>query len=229
MGSNYTVKYDVDVVFCIDATGSMDHILDMVKTNAVNFYQDFQREMNRKHKKSDGLRLRIIAFRDYVYDKQDAMLETDFFSLPEQAYDLEACVKSIEAFGGGDPEEDGLEALTYAMHSDWRRTSSKRRHVIVVWSDDGTHEIGFADKKYPEYPKGMPKDFNELTLRWGSPGHPGIMDQDAKRLVLFTPDYRYWSDITNNWDKVIHFQSEAGKGLKSVDYEQILDVITNSI
>ena len=79
MGSNYTVKFDVDVVFVIDATGSMNHILDMVKTNALNFYSDFQKEMNRKHKKTEGLRLRIIAFRDYVYDKDDAMIETDFF------------------------------------------------------------------------------------------------------------------------------------------------------
>ena len=43
MGSNYKtlMAYEVDLVFCIDATGSMDPILDTVKSNALNFYQDF--------------------------------------------------------------------------------------------------------------------------------------------------------------------------------------------
>ena len=38
MGSNYSLKYDVDIVMCIDATGSMTGILDTVKRNALNFF-----------------------------------------------------------------------------------------------------------------------------------------------------------------------------------------------
>ena len=54
MGSNYKNKmsYEVDLVFCIDATMSMDPILDKVKSNALNFYQDFQKEMDEKGKRS---------------------------------------------------------------------------------------------------------------------------------------------------------------------------------
>ena len=40
MGSNYSLKYNVDIVMCIDATGSMNGILDTVKSNALNFYGD---------------------------------------------------------------------------------------------------------------------------------------------------------------------------------------------
>ena len=41
MASNYRDKmtYEVDLVFCIDATMSMDLILDKVKENALNFYR----------------------------------------------------------------------------------------------------------------------------------------------------------------------------------------------
>ena len=42
MGSNYRVTYGVDLVFCIDATMSMNHILGIVKDNALNFYRDFK-------------------------------------------------------------------------------------------------------------------------------------------------------------------------------------------
>ena len=38
MGSNYKVTYGVDLVFCIDVTMSMAHILDTVKQNALRFY-----------------------------------------------------------------------------------------------------------------------------------------------------------------------------------------------
>ena len=113
MGSNYKNKmsYEVDLVFCIDATMSMDPILDKVKSNALNFYQDFQKEMDEKGKKVSQLRIRIVAFRDYYYDRENAMMVTNFFNLPEQADEFERCIKSIVPSGGGDDPEDGLEAL----------------------------------------------------------------------------------------------------------------------
>ena len=50
MGSNYSLKYDVDIVMCIDATGSMTGILDTVKRNALNFYEDLHKAMQEKGK-----------------------------------------------------------------------------------------------------------------------------------------------------------------------------------
>lgn len=230
MGSNYNHKltYAVDIVFCIDTTMSMDPILDTVKRNALNFYQDFQRVMNAKKKHVLQLRVRIVAFRDYYYDKEKAMMVTNFFELPAQAEDFETCVKSIEADGGGDDPEDGLEALAYAMKSDWNMNTQKKRHVIVVWSDEGTHDLGFG-KVSAHYPKGMAKDFNELTEWWGSRRCPGIMDESAKRLLLFTPSKNSWNMIRDNWNNVIQYESEAGEGLKDYDYDQILNAISNTI
>ena len=119
MGSNYRARYGVDIVFCIDATESMDPILDSVKKNALNFYSDFHAVMEKKKKKIGRLRVRVIAFRDYLADGEQAMLVTNFFELPEQSQDLEMCIRSIEAKGGGDDPEDGYEALAYAIKSDW--------------------------------------------------------------------------------------------------------------
>jgi len=230
MGSNYRNKmtYEVDLVFCIDATLSMDHILDTVKANALNFYQDFHNAMSAKDKKVSQLRIRVVAFRDYFYDREKAMMVTNFFKLPDMAADFEACVKSIIPDGGGDDPEDGLEALAYAMKSDWSTGSAKKRHVIVVWSDEGTHDLGYG-KMVANYPKGMPKDFNELTEWWGSKRNPGLMDENAKRLLIFGPDKEGWSQIRDNWNNVIHVETEAGTGLQECEYSEILDVICNSI
>ena len=77
------MTYNVDIVFCIDATGSMTDLIDLVKNNAVRFYYDLKEVMDKKSKVIDSLRVKVIAYRDYIEDKEDAMLTTDFFCLPQ--------------------------------------------------------------------------------------------------------------------------------------------------
>ena len=226
--NSYRMDYGVDLVFCIDATMSMYPLLGTVKNNALNFYQDFKKVMEAKNKRVGSLRIRLVAFRDYHYDREKAMMVTDFFNLPEQAEEFRACINSIEADGGGDDPEDGLEALAYAMRSDWCTSTPKRRHVIVVWTDDATHNLGFGSDA-PNYPSRMPKDFNELTAWWGSRSNPGVMDESAKRLIIFAPNKPSWNTISDNWNNVVQYESEAGKGLMDCDYEQILSAISNTI
>ncbi len=229
MGSNYKTAYSVDMVFCIDATGSMGNCIDMVKKNALNFYQDLSNAMATKSKNIDQLRVRVIAFRDYLADGEKAMMTAGFFSLPEQSEDFKKCVQSIVADGGGDEPEDGLEALAYAIRSPWTTEGKKRRQVIVVWTDASTHEIGFGSKA-ANYPKNMAKSMAELSEWWGdSQNSSEYIDRNAKRLLLFAPDRPGWSTISENWDNVIHYPSEAGKGLEEMDYRTILDTISNSI
>lgn len=225
---NYQITYNVDMVFCIDATGSMGGVIDMVKQNAVSFYGDVAEAMQRKGKAIDKLRLRMVVFRDYLADGENAMLETEFFDLPQEAGDFKECIDSITAFGGGDDPEDGLEALGYAMKSDWNNEGMKKRHVIVVWTDASTHPIGYG-KSALNYPNGMAKDFSELSSWWGNKEMPGYMNQSAKRLLMFAPDANDWNTISENWDNTIHFPSEAGNGLSEIDYKQIIDAISNTI
>ena len=72
------------------------------------------------------------------------MLTTRFFNLPEEADLLKNLIGQITAMGGGDDPEDGLEALAFAMRSDWDKEGMKKRHVIVVWSDAATHPLGYG-------------------------------------------------------------------------------------
>ena len=98
---------------------------------------------------------------------EEPMLMTKFFqAASDEAAQFESCINSIYAAGGGDEPEDGLEALAYAIRSDWTKEGTKKRNIIVVWTDASTHPIGYA-RNEPKYPKGMPADFNELTRWWG--------------------------------------------------------------
>lgn len=239
MGSNYGQDYHVDIVFCIDCTETMDNILNIIKARALSFYADVQRAMQYKDKRVSRLRVRVVAFRDYLaYDQERRkgsrgnypMLVTDFFTLPEEAGKLEISVRSLYPIGGGDEPEDGLEALAYAIRSDWDQDySTKHRNIIVLWTDADAHELGFGWNT-SQYPRGMARNFSELTMWWGNRGKPGYMrDQAAKRLILFAPDSGYWNTISQLWDNVIHHRSKAGNHLNEVDYETIISCIANSI
>lgn len=228
MGDNYLFKYNVDMVFCIDATASMRPVLNTVKNNALNFYHDVTEAMEKKGKHINEMRIRVIAFRDYLADADAAMMTTDFFRLPEQSADFEKCVKSIQPKGGGDTPEDGVEALAYAIKSKWTTGGDKKRNIIVVWTDASTHELGYG-KKSSCYPSGMAGSFGELTSWWGDEQCPGQISDSSKRLILFTPYEKEWSVVTENWNNVIHYPSVAGNGLGELDYKEIIDAIGNSI
>ncbi len=230
MAGNYVLKYNVDIVFCIDATMSMYKILNKVKASAVNFYSDLRNAMEAKGKHVDALRARVVAFRDYVYDKDDAMMVTNFFDLPAQSTAFASCIESISPKGGGDDPEDSLEALAYAIRSDWTpsSTTAKQRQVVVMWTDAAPHPLGFG-KSAANYPSGMPGTLSELSAWWGSKEIPGYMDNKSKRLLLYAPDDPTWNAITNGWNNTIYFPSEAGEGLEEFEYQQIIDTIANSI
>lgn len=227
MPGNYNTQYAVDMVLVIDATGSMKPLIDKVKDNALRLYDDVATRMNEKGKHIDQLRVKIVIFRDYLADGKEAMLETRFYDLPKESTQFETVLRGVVAKGGGDDPEDGLEAVACAMKSDWTKAGSKQRHVIVVWTDTGTHELGYG-RSAANYPKGMPGSFDALTEMWGDEYETGVMDQNAKRMVIFAPDEPGWTTISDTWDLVVHVTAPAGEGLDSLGYSQMIDAVVQS-
>jgi len=236
MVGNYKMTYKVDLVLCIDATGSMTDIMKQVKNNAFRLHADILKRMNEKNKKIDQLRVRLIAFRDYIADGDKAMFASEFFTIPEETEKYKRALSLIEPDGGGDIPEDGLEALAYAMRSKWETDSIKKRHVISVWTDAPAHPIGFC-KNAPNYPARLPESFEELSKWWGDRQNKGYMDNRAKRLVIFAPTHEesdarvpsYWQRIAENWDNAMLSPVEPGKGLTDYGYDDIIDKICSTI
>lgn len=222
------LKYNVDIVMCIDCTGSMGRLLDTVKTNALKFYPDLKAACEEKDKNVDELRIKVIAFRDYNADGADGMHETEFFNIPEKEEDFKKYIMALRPDGGGDEPENGLEAVALAMNSDWTIGGDRRRHIVIVWSDASAHPLEAPITKNSYYPAGMPENFDELT-DWWEDEQGGKMNKSAKRLLIFAPDAYPWSDMGLNFQNAIHFPAKAGEGLSDVDYQTILASIVNSI
>lgn len=220
------VSYAVDIVFCIDVTGSMDPILDAVKANALGFYDDVQTNLTAKGKNVAELRVRVVAFRDLVADGAAAIEESPFYGLPDDRARFSEFVGGLVAEGGGDAPESGLEAVALAIASPWTRNGDRRRQVIVVWSDQPAHALDPATVP-ADLRSRIPADFSALTDAWED--EQGVMGSSTKRLILFAPDGPGWSDISAEWENVVHNPSTAGGGLSDVDYGTIIDSIGNSV
>jgi hypothetical protein len=220
------LSYAVDIVFCVDVTGSMTPILDQVKANALRFYSDVQSNLTAKGKTIDELRVRVVAFRDIVADGEAALQESPFFELPADETGFSSFVNGLFAEGGGDAPESGLEAVALAMTSPWTTRGDRRRQVIVVWTDQPAHPLD-ASALSPTFTDRVPADFSTLTDLWEDPQGP--LGSSSKRLILFAPDGPGWSDISGVWENVVHNPSQAGGGLSDVDYGTIIDSIGNSV
>lgn len=220
------LQYAVDLALCIDATGSMSPVIDLVKSHVLRFFDDLNEAMQRKQKRISQLRARIIVFRDLHVDGTQALLASPFFVLPDERAAFAAFIAPVRASGGGDEPESGLEALAVAIRSDWVRTGDKRRHVVVVWTDASAHRLedAVAAGTYG-YPTGLPASFAELTACWEGEG----MDPGAKRLLIYAPDAYPWNDIQAGWENVAHVVSRAGEGLGEHDYADVIEVIANSV
>ena len=105
---------NVDVVMCMDVTGSMSGLINTVKKNALNFYDIFEKACVESNIILSSLNTQVIAFRDKNEDK-DWLLKSDVYAMPDDRELFSGFVNGLRATGGGDTPESGLEALDTAV------------------------------------------------------------------------------------------------------------------
>ncbi len=223
IGNQGGLIYNVDIVMCIDKTGSMAPILGTVKTNALDIYKKFETAMNNEGKRVEELRIKVIAFGDYDCDTRPMMISR-FFTLPEENDEFEAFLNGVNAEGGGDAPENALEALAHAIKSDWTEDGNVRRHVIMLFTDTSALELGVRtnfendDERMP-----MPADLAELGDWWDE------MESRARRFVLFAPNGYPWDDLAVAWEDVTVVPSAAGTGCEDVDIDTAIEALVRSV
>ena len=225
------LRYAVDIVLCIDVTMSMQPVLGNVKTSALSFHDRLKSVMAEKGKSISQLRVKVIAFRDFGDRADDAIEATDFFHLPDESDEYQDFVQRLEARGGGDTPESGLEALALALRAPWERGLDRRRHVIVMFTDAPAHKLGVAATASGRfYPQAIAASEEDLFEEWGyQSSQSAVMENSAKRLLLFAPDDEPWRELAENWNHTIFFPSQAGDGLDEWEMDEIIQTISNSL
>jgi hypothetical protein len=138
----------LDMVFCIDATGSMQETIDAVRNRARELAVQINKELqSRNYAEFGAIRARVIFFRDFgpdqgnaeVYEQgtwdqtlflsnQPPLRESergDFYTLPDESGALHKFLDNETAYGGGDEPESGFLCLNAAIRSRWARPNER--------------------------------------------------------------------------------------------------------
>ncbi|XKK42373.1 VWA domain-containing protein [Nocardiopsis sp. ARC36] len=191
--SNGNLAYAVDIVLCVDVTASMGPVLEKVKKSALGFHSRLSTVMGQKSKAISQLRLRIVAFRDFADNPDDAIESTEFLTFPEQEGDYESFVQGLEPVGGGDIPESGLEALALAIRSPWETGLDRRRHVIVLFTDASAHPLGDPDATSVQgYPADIPAPWTTCSRSGATP---------AAKPPVWTTRPSAWCSSPRTWSR----------------------------
>ena len=230
MDQKCSFRYHVDLVMCIDATRSMGPFLKEVKKISLEFYPKLCAAMVKENMEVERVRVKVIAFRDYGENDYPAMMQSDFFELPEDDEAFSSFLAGIRPLGGGDNPENSLEAISLALKSQWTTEGDKNRHVVVLFTDDAA--LDFSDRAdCPGYPDGMPKNLEELGDWWGgySQALNSTYEPHGGRMVIFAPEEKEpWGDMYA-WERVWVVPSKAGAGLSGVEMNQVIALIAHTI
>ena len=207
------MDYHVDLVFCIDTTGSMEPFIDEVRNHSLSLPDELRATLNSMNKDLSQLRIRVITFRDVRCDNP-AITTSRFFCLPQELAQFQEHVRSMDTAGGQGLGASGLHAIGTALMTDWTTAGFRRRHIVVLWTDTYTHELDSVP-----YPADLVSDYpntsSDLIDTWESSQGSSSLQANARRLILFAPDDPSWNRISESWEQTVHVPSQAGRGLRT--------------
>lgn len=183
--------YNVDLCLCIDGSAGMNGILDAVKAQIRNIHELQADAIRPAGYELAGLRARVIVFRDYACDGDDAMVESDFFDLmdPAQRDAYEHFVDGIEAKGGSGGPQNALEAVALALRSNWTASRANfRRQVIMVFTNAPAWPLKRPSRMIsPIYPRNMPANLEKLLdlFDHGDQEYAPLYSARQSRLFVF--------------------------------------------
>jgi hypothetical protein len=133
-------KPKVEVVFCLDTTGSMGGLIDGAKQKIWAICNQIA-----GGKPTPDLKVGLVAYRD----KGDDYI-TRVFDLSDDLDAIHGHLKKFQAAGGGDTPEHVNQALFDAVHKIKWSTDKKTLRIIFLVGDAPPHMDYTDDVKYPE-------------------------------------------------------------------------------
>lgn len=121
---------DIDIVFVVDATGSMEDNIDQVRANIRDVVKGIE-------KQAKSYRLALVTYKDHPEfggDPEDypARLSLDFTT---DVLEFESALSDIQVAGGGDTPETVLSGVMEGLKLNWR--PGVRKTVLVLGDAPG--------------------------------------------------------------------------------------------
>jgi Icc-related predicted phosphoesterase len=148
------VKGVVDIVFLMDATGSMQNCIDRLKENLNVFIGTLTTKDANNSCPVKDWRAKVVGYRDFEVDGSDWYEDNPF---THDAEELKRQLAKLVATGGGDDPESLLDAIYKLANmgqigkqdtedpAKWRYRSSAARVVIVFTDAPFTEKIAIPE------------------------------------------------------------------------------------
>ena len=219
----------VECVFCIDCSADMAPRMDAVRGVVKTLISESLKGWIRNDVVVGGYRAKIIAFRNYETDGADAMSQSRWFDLfSDDVKEFDACLNSLQASGGADAN-NGLEALFYAMTTDWGGCGDKDRQIIVLLSNTDVVPLG-AHAHLPHYPAHM-VDGDGLLCTWMC-YRPDFLDKEhfklkerRKRMCLYGLAGSAYERMAADYNRCQFIPVSGDSGFSDEDVKDVFRVI----
>jgi hypothetical protein len=138
----------LDLVFCLDCTGSMSSVIRACQDSIVSLAESLTRA------EGQDVRFCLIPYRDHAASEEFC---TRVYPFTRDVKQMQANVNAQSANGGGDTPEAVTAAMYEAACLDWRDDAAK---LVVFMADAGPHGLG---EGYT-FPEGDPDGKDPLVL-----------------------------------------------------------------
>ena len=140
------INKEVDIVYLIDATGSMNYEINAAKENVIQVLNQLK-----KNYEDYDFQFGTVFYRDKI----DVPAEKDdYFPLTKDMHDLKNKISKIKGYGGGDGPEDWVGGYDLALNKMGWRDGIK---LIIHIADAGAHGTEFSKgDRHPDQGKLLP-------------------------------------------------------------------------
>ena len=146
---------NVDIVYLIDATGSMGAEIKAAKENVIKIFNNLK-----KNYKDYNFRFGSVFYRDKIDVKDE---KDEYFQLTDDMKELEKNIGTVKAYGGGDGPEDWVGGYEIALNDMKWRNGIK---LIIHIADAGAHGTEFSEgDKHTEQGELLPPKIEECVKR----------------------------------------------------------------
>lgn len=244
LGDLSPIERNVDVVFVIDASKSMELLIEKLQ-QADSVYDELFQRWRYKVKSINRIRFKVIWYRNFFVDGDNSYGESKFFEMPDERVSFREFLCNIQTYGGCSGRRPGLAALAMAMNSDFVQDGDIKRHIVVLFTDATSYsfeemkdlkENGYSNSSMSM--KGLdniPDSLDDFYYEWCGVHPLGVtpkyfkLDWRGRRLVLVAPTSYPWDYMEVELENTLRVPIEDISGTTDVDLEKVFDIISYGI